>query len=205
MRVPSRLLSLLVLALAGCASAPKAAPRVAVRGCYDWPKQTTSVIAMRIPCGTGRATAPSIRTDATVYRASVTFTAVELVVVATFTNPTRDTLFLHPCLQQPPFPPKVLLEKWVDGRWRSAWARVCTHVLMDPLRLAPGKMRTDTVRVWASLRPNEYPDFPPGPVAGTYRLVYDWVYGSWDMNTRPELRELLSDSLRASNSFRIVE
>jgi hypothetical protein len=151
------------------------------------------------------AAAPLIRTEREVYRAAVTPTAVELMVVATFINRTRDTLFIHPCQQQPPFPPKVHLEKRVGGTWRLAWGPVCFHVLMlEPPRLAPGQSRMDTVRIWGSLKPNEYPDFAAGPVGGTYRLVYDWVYRSWDPNRRPGLGELLIDAALVSNEFRVV-
>ncbi|MFN2564460.1 MAG: hypothetical protein ABR499_05545 [Gemmatimonadaceae bacterium] len=153
----------------------------------------------------GVAGTPLIRTAREVYRANVTPTAVEFIVVATLTNRTRDTLFLHPCQQEPPFPLKVGLEKRVDGTWRPAWGRVCTHVLMEPLRFAPAQSRTDTVRVWGSLMPNEYPALPAGPVAGVYRLVYGWVYRSWDPDRRGHPGELLADSLRVSNEFRVVE
>lgn len=154
----------------------------------------------------GAAAAPLIRTEREVYRAKVTPREVELVVVATLTNRTRDTLFLHPCQQQPPFPLKVHLEKRVDSTWRSAWGPVCFNVLiLEPPRLAPGQSRTDTIRVWGSLKPHEYPDFAAGPVGGIYRLVYSWVYRTWDPHRRPVLGERLADSLLVSNEFRVVE
>jgi hypothetical protein len=153
----------------------------------------------------GEARAPLVRTDRDVYRATVTPTWVELRVVATLANRTSDMLFIHPCLQQPPFPPKVRLEKRVDDAWRPAWGGMCTHVLMPPQRLAPGQSRTDTVVFFASRVPNEYPSLPDGPLAGTYRLVYEWVYDSWDPWRRGELGTPVADSLLTSNEFRVVE
>ena len=152
-----------------------------------------------------------IRTDAGVYRAEVSKAAVALTVVATFTNRTRDTLFLHPCAQAPPYPLAISLQRREDGKWHTVVGPVCTLVLMfNPPRLLPGQFRTDTVRLQGSRHPNDLPGFSPGPIAGSYRLIYSQVYRKWyPRNPPPEARdrlgELLPDSLLVSNTFRVVE
>jgi hypothetical protein len=167
-----------------------------------------AVVACTLPRPWQPAATQLVRTDRGLYRATVTPAGVAFTVVTTLTNRTRDTLFVHPCLQQPPFPPVVRLQKRTgDGEWRHVWSPACTEVLLrDPPRIAPGQSHTDTVRVWGSRKPNEYPAFPPGPVGGTYRLVYGDVYRTWHPNRRPgPLGERLPDSLLVSNEFAVVQ
>jgi hypothetical protein len=169
-----------------------------------------AVVACTLPRLRDPAATQLVRTHQRVYRATVTPAAVDFTVVVTLTNRTRDTLFVHPCQQHPLFPPVVRLERRTgDGEWRTVWGPACFQVLLlEPPRVAPGQSRTDTVRVFGSLKPNEYPGFPAGPVAGTYRLVYGDVYRTWYANRRPRPRslgELLPDSLLVSNEFAVVQ
>ena len=152
-----------------------------------------------------------IRTEAKVYRASVTESAVTLTVVARFINMTPDTLVLHPCRQRPPYPLAVSLERSEGGIWRTVLSPVCTRALMlNPPRLPPGQTRTDTVRLRGFRMPNTAPQFPTGPVAGLYRLAYASVYRRWypenpPPDARNRLGEPLADSLLVSNTFRVTE
>jgi hypothetical protein len=152
-----------------------------------------------------------VRTERDVYRATVVPSAVSFSVVATFTNVTRDTLWLHPCVQQRPYPPVVTLERQEAGAWRAVWGPVCTSALMlDPPRLLPGESRTDTVRVWGARTAHTLPDFPAGPVAGAYRLVYGAVYRRWHplgpgTGTEDALGERVPAGLLASNTFQLQE
>jgi hypothetical protein len=169
--------------------------------------------------GSGGCVAPAppspagqlVQTEQQVYRATVDQSAVRLTVIATLTNRTPDTLTLHPCAQHPPYPLAVRLDRWEERKWRSVMGPICTLALMkNPPRLAPGRSRTDTVRLWGSRQPNVIPTFPPGPVAGTYRLVYSSVYRTWHpdaIGTDPNDRigRALPESLLVSNGFRVIE
>lgn len=160
------------------------------------------------------AAASLVRTDRDVYRATVDSAAVRFTVVVTLANRTADTLTVHPCLQRPPYPPPVSFERLTaDGRAtqpRAVWSPACTEALMfDPPRLAPGRTRTDTVVAWGSRLPNVLPEFPPGPIEGTYRVVYGDVYRSWHPRSlRPDgttdLGELVPESLLVSPPFRVT-
>jgi hypothetical protein len=165
-------------------------------------------------CATPNPSAPDsyfIRTEADVYRARATESAVTLTVVARFTNTTRDTLVLHPCAQHRPYPLAVSLQRNEGGTWRTVLAPWCTLALMfSPPRLLPGQTRIDTVRLQGSRHPNTLPGFSAGPIAGSYRLAYSQVYRKWYPRNPPpgarnRLGEPLPDSLLVSNMFRVVE
>src|SRR5688500_3521928 len=74
-----------------------------------------------------RVARPTVATERDVYRAERTRdgSVLEFTIVAAFTNLTADTVVLHPCGWQGP---AVVLEKWVDGKWRRAVDRVCADV-----------------------------------------------------------------------------
>ena len=153
-----------------------------------------------------------ITTQSASYRAVVSPTSVRITVVAKFTNTTSDKLTLHPCSQHPPYPLAVSLQRYESesGEWRTVLSPVCTLMLMlNPPRLSRGETRTDTVRLEGFRTAHWYPNFPPGPVAGVYRLVYSSIFRSWnaDHNGPPvgTLGELVPDSLLVSNSFRVKE
>ena len=186
----------LAAGMSGCAPST---PRVA-----DTPRSLAKVTS-----GVGEA--ELVRTDSNHYRATVTADAVTLVVIATFTNRTQDTLVLHPCVQRPPYPLVVRLQREVGGVWRTALGPTCTLALMlNPPRLLPGQARTDTVRLKGWRRPNVMPQFPSGPIGGQYRLAYSDVYRKWYPDGPPpgaknNLGEPLADSLLVSNPFQIEE
>jgi aryl-alcohol dehydrogenase-like predicted oxidoreductase len=147
------------------------------------------------------AETPLIATDSANYRARRSGDGIELDIVATLTNRTADTVYLHPCGRSQP---NFLLEKWDGSEWRPAYATPCPAILMlDPPRVAPGATRTDTARVRASTAANAAPRFELDPLAGTYRLVYMQAYGSWHVNEGPG--ELLPLEKRVSAAFRIEE
>jgi hypothetical protein len=172
------------------------------------------VLTAAISCAAPATIEPEsrlIRTEAEAYRARVTPTAVTLTIVSTFTNTTQDTVILHPCAQHPPYPLAVSLQRRENGDWRTVLSPVCTLMLMsNPPRLLPGQARTDTVRLEGSRTPNTFPQFPPGSVAGIYRLAYSSVYRRWYQGNPPpdarnRLGEPLADSLLVSNPFRVTE
>ncbi|MDQ6768953.1 MAG: hypothetical protein M3Z54_03080 [Gemmatimonadota bacterium] len=152
-----------------------------------------------------------IRTNREEYRAVITSDAITISVIATFTNATRDTLTLHPCSQQPPYPLVVQLDRLQGSQWRIALAPICNDaLLLDPPTLMPGQVRVDTLQLRGWRLANTDPTFSPGPLAGQYRLHYYGVYRKWYPRNPPpdakdQLGEQLDDSLRVSNVFRIME
>jgi hypothetical protein len=156
--------------------------------------------ARRTPAG-----GPLIRSDRAEYVAVADAEGIGLDVIVTMTNVTVDTLWLHPCVQQPPFPPVVVLDRLEAAAWRPAWGPFCTRALMNPPpRLLPGASRIDTVRVRWSRRERTSPGLPPWPVEGTFRLRYSDVYRRWRGGFDTTLEcEPVHDSLLASNVFRI--
>jgi hypothetical protein len=143
----------------------------------------------------------------TVY-ADVDSSEVSLTIRATLVNRTRDTLWVHPCLQMEPYPPVARLERAEGAGWSLAAPYVCTQALMlDPPRLAPGESRTDTIWIWAPR--SGLLQFAPGPVEGEYRLVYDDVFRRWYGMDAPQgaadgLGERLPTELLTSNPFRVA-
>ena len=135
------------------------------------------------------------------HQAVATADSVSLRLVATLTNPTRDTLRVYPHRQRPPYPPTIDLQRWDGRQWRHAWASGTDLAgMLNPPYLAPGASRVDTLRIWGSRQLNVVPAFE-GPVAGTYRLRYRAVYRTWS----PERLggELVPDALLTSNAFQI--
>jgi hypothetical protein len=151
-----------------------------------------------------------ITTESPSYTAVVSATSVRLAVVAEFANTTSDKLTLHPCSQHSPYPLAVSLQRYEGGEWRTVLSPVCTLALMlNPPRLSPGETRTDTVRLEGFRAANSYPQFPPGPVAGLYRLAYSDIYRTWNEDhvgpSVGALGEPVPDSLLVSNPFRVEE
>jgi hypothetical protein len=151
-----------------------------------------------------------ITTESPSYTAVVSPTSVRLTVVAKFSNTTSDKLTLHPCYQHPPYPLAVSLQRYEDGEWHTVLSPVCTLALMlYPPRLSPGESRTDTVHLEGFRAANWYPKFPPGPVAGLYRLAYSDIYRTWneDHNGPPvgTLGDPVPPPLLVSNPFRVDE
>ena len=148
--------------------------------------------------------APAVAVEAETYRVRRVRdgSVFQLTIAATFTNRTADTIVLHPCYDRVP---AVILEKWVDGEWRSALGRACPDMLYrNAPRLAPGESRTDTVVLSATVRPNSSPRFELGTVPpGLYRMVYSGAHRDWQPNGN--LGALLPKELRVSNAFRVVE
>jgi hypothetical protein len=152
-----------------------------------------------------------IHTERDEYRPVITSDAVTLTIVSTLTNSTPDTLWLHPCVQHPPYPLSVGLDHLEGNEWRPVLQSECDLMLMlEPLRLLPGLARVDTLRLIGSTHPNTVPAFKPGPLDGIYRLHYFGIYRKWHPRNPPagakdRIGEQLSDSLRVSNVFRISE
>ena len=154
-----------VLPSAACARA-RPAPRD--------PSRTSSEAAREVVLAL-----PLVRVDRTSYDAVDDSASVHFTVVATLTNRTRDTLWVHPCHQKPPYPAIVGVDRLerLDGEWRPVWGPTCTRALMpDPPRLAPGESRSDTVEVRWYRDPRWITRLPFGPLDGFYRVRYGDVF-----------------------------
>jgi hypothetical protein len=152
-----------------------------------------------------------IRTDSSEYHPVIENQEIILNVVASLTNNTPDTLTLHPCYQQPPYPLSVGLDRLQGNEWHSALVPICTTALMlDPPRVLPGATRIDTLHLRGSTRPNTLPAFAAGPLEGFYRLHYYSVYRKWyprnpPIGSRDRLGEQVSEPARVSNVFRLID
>lgn len=135
--------------------------------------------------------------------------SVSMTVVATLTNLTTDTLFIHPCVQSAPYPITATLSRKEPEGWKAVLTPICTLSLMhDPPQLPPGQIRTDTLRFVGWTRANTFPSFPAGPVEGVYRVSYSGVYRSWPIGASRqrianEIGEPVPASLLISNTFRV--
>jgi hypothetical protein len=152
-----------------------------------------------------------IRTDSIEYHPVIGNQEIILNVVASLTNNTPDTLTLHPCYQQPPYPLSVGLDRLQGNEWHSALVPICTTALMlDPPTVLPGATRIDTLHLRGSTRPNTLPAFAAGPLEGFYRLHYYSVYRKWyprnpPIGSRDRLGEQVSEPERVSNVFRVTD
>lgn len=117
-------------------------------------------------------------------------------------NPTADTLVLVGCRTPPP----PVLEKRVEGEWRTAYDPIRLQCLSPPWTIAPGETRRDTFHVAAALPgQNVAPVFDADEIEGTYRLRRE-VYRKTGPTPADDLvppTELLSLEKRVSNTFEL--
>jgi hypothetical protein len=166
-----------------------------------------------VNCGVPKVPSPSsslVRVLNESTAAKVDSLSVRITVIATLTNTTGDTLFIHPCYQNPPYPITVTLQRREGNTWQPVLSSVCTLSLMlTPPTLGPGVARTDTLHLVGWRRLNTIPVFPTGPVEGLYRVVYSGIYRKWYAGRRSagenQLGEPVNDSMLISNPFRVIE
>lgn len=117
-------------------------------------------------------------------------------------NTTADTLVLIGCNT----PPQPILEKRVEGAWRTAYDPVRRGCLSPPWTLAPGETRRDTLHVSAALPGQNWaPVFNADEIEGTYRLNRE-IHRKTGTKTADALippTELLSPEKRVSNPFEL--
>lgn len=148
------------------------------------------------PNGTG---AP-IQTDRSVYEMRTTQYAHELTIDLAYTNPTPEPAYIPTCRE--PGPP--ILQKWVDGKWVTAYSPVVLRCLGPPVVIDAGETYSYTYRVFASRSPNSFPRLQVTEIPGQYRLVWH-ILGTWTPNgPEPGLGQVLPEEQRVSNTFMIV-
>ncbi len=137
------------------------------------------------------------RTDRVRYTLQPAPGGMEVAIPFTYTNRGGRTIYVANCNRiAPPH-----LEKKVGDRWVFAWAAAVPECLSEPILIADGETHTDTLLVFHG-DPDVYPGFTALPVDGTYRLVWEAAYWSYDPNRYP-FGERLPLRLRVSNSFLI--
>ena len=145
-------------------------------------------------------TGAPIQTDKSVYEMRTTTQAHELTIHLAYTNPTAGPVYIPTCRE--PGPP--VLQKWVDGKWVTAYSPVVLLCLGPPVVIAAGETYRYTYRVFASRSPNSIPRFEVAKIPGEYRLVWH-ILGTWTPNgPEPGLGKLLPEEERISNTFQIV-
>jgi hypothetical protein len=121
-------------------------------------------------------------------------------ILATFTNRTGRTVFVHTAGGNQP---TYHLDRLENGTWTLGFAPVELLIATPPRLIPPGSSQTDTITVLAAKPGRGEPRFTSATIAGTYRLVYD-LYGT---ETADGVVSNLSDplplELRASNPFEI--
>ncbi|HEV2147483.1 MAG TPA: hypothetical protein VGR37_08770 [Longimicrobiaceae bacterium] len=124
-------------------------------------------------------------------------------VVATYTNRTDQPVYLGTCGSSSH--PGFTMDKEVEGSWVLSYDPVCALDAGPPFEVLPGEARTDTLRLWDTLRPNSLRYFQSPEVSGTYRIVYQ-VYGC--CNSPPggavRLGSRLPREEHVSEAFRIA-
>jgi hypothetical protein len=153
-----------------------------------------------VPSPPAELPAPALSTDADRYVLERTTIGWEAAIPFTYENRTRGPVFVVSCLH--PTPP--ILEKWVGGRWVTAWSPTVPACLGPVLRVEAGERYSDGLRVFAGYPENNWhPKFDVAEPEGTYRLVWD-VLSSYDPGRYP-FGDPLPLHLRVSNSFELVE
>jgi len=146
---------------------------------------------------TGDADAP-LRTDRDRYVLRPGDIGPEAVIVATFTNPTDAPLYIVNCNGAIGWGLQRLVGEWVED-----WIVAMNACLSEPLVVAAGGSRTDTLY----FRPDGGGSPPSGvsrdPVEeGTYRVVLYGVLTSFDPDARPMGKEVPVEQ-RVSQPFTI--
>ena len=90
-------------------------------------------------------------------------------IVATYTNLTKNPVYLGLCGRTWP---DFKLDRDAAGRWVPGYEPVCMLSSDPPLEVRPGESRTDTLPLWDSRLPHAYHRFQSPEITGTYRIVY---------------------------------
>lgn len=123
----------------------------------------------------------------------------ELRIVATYTNPTDQLVYLGRCGTRPP---SFIIEKQQANQWVRAYEPACEMILIpEPVVLGAGESRTDTLLLYTHRERNRIPRFEVDQLSGDYRIVYD-VYRTWTPEASTPGEPLPSPD-RTSNVFRL--
>jgi hypothetical protein len=146
-----------------------------------------------------------IRTDSLEYAPQGTPPRQYIVIRATFTNLSTDTMYLHWCRAYSL--PLYALEEYSAGAWRpppGRYGSTCPDERVSPLALAPKESHTGIIELGWFTGP------PPGrhldylKLSGrTLRIAYTGIYRRpWPNRANPDAA--LPKELRVSNAFRVL-
>lgn len=117
----------------------------------------------------------------------------------TFTNRTGASVYLVNCNGS--F--GLLLERWEDGQWKTAWSPVMPDCLSPPIVIADGQTFPSTVHMWGAVPgTNHYPQLDGGNPGGTYRIV--WINALSSFQDHLPFGEQIAREYRVSNAFELV-
>ena len=98
--------------------------------------------------------------------------------------------------------PAPSLQKWVGGRWVTAYVPYDNLCLSPPFEIAPGGVAQDTLRVAGAFPGQDFrPEFRT-EVAGTYRLYVE-LFSSLTDDRSPLGKDLAPMGARVSNTFEV--
>jgi hypothetical protein len=141
-----------------------------------------------------------LQTDSAVYHVVATDRGHEFQVALSYTNATRDRVYVGTCHR--PDPP--VLQKLEEGVWVTAWAPPVLSCLGPPLVIESSQVHEFDLHVVGYTRPSTYPRFLISPISGTYRFVWR-VLGTWTPDGPGGLGQELPLEQRISNTFQIKE
>ncbi|HEX6177488.1 MAG TPA: hypothetical protein VF057_03960 [Thermoanaerobaculia bacterium] len=126
--------------------------------------------------------AAAIRTDRSRYAFRYGFYGPELSIVTTFKAPKDQTAYVMNCNGAM----STGLQRLVDGQWVNAWGAVTNGCLSEPIVVAPGAERTETIGIIPGAGAVIYPrDDRELIEPGTYRASWNNVLTSFDIDARP--------------------
>jgi hypothetical protein len=140
------------------------------------------------------------RTDHERYTLSQVSGGLVVNIPFTYLNRTGRTIYVANCRQIE----QIALEKKRCEQWIPAWAGAYAACLSPPLVIPRGSSHSGAVDVFAGTPGSSfYPQFQVSDPEGTYRLVWNHLYWSFDPNRYPFGEELPSE-LRVSAEFTLA-
>jgi len=162
-----------------------------------------TVACSPVSIGVPRDTDAPIQTDRSQYVAKRVSQGVEFTIPFTFTNTTSETVFLPNCRVSGKIDLDMILQKQVDGGWRTVWSPITRLCLSPPVLIAPQETYVDTLRGFGG-RPGEpvAPELQVQEVEGVYRLVWTQLRGGFRPERYPQ-GDTLPLALKVSNAFEL--
>jgi hypothetical protein len=152
------------------------------------------------PKKAAKAVEAPVRIDRERYVFRYGFFGPEITIVSTFRAPKERPVYIVNCNGAMSYG----LQRLVDGKWIESWGAVTNSCLSEPIVIAAGGERSETIILRPGVGAVIYPREDRKVIeAGTYRVVWHGVLFSFDFNARP-FGDALPVEQRASAPF-VVE